>query len=220
MKTKPVQTIILFLALWLAAPALHAQEKAVLPYALVSKYLVMFQSLESLDRVVPGIMVVSTNPDVAPQNIQFRVLADDEWQTFNPDESGNIQIPYRPEWADLVLVSNQPKGTLQMGVGFSARPPASKQTTYQELMGLVPQFEKALEALANMQGSQAPKVKGLTVQLPEGSDASVHIQSKKGPQNLKAYTTGIVVIKYDEALWQENPAVAFDVLPIGIVPLL
>jgi len=220
MKTTLAKTIILFLALWLAAPALHAQDKAVLPYSLVSKYLVMFQSLEALDRVVPGIMIVSTNPAVAPQNIQFRVLTDDGWQTFNPDESGNIEIPYRPEWADLVLVSNQPKGTLQLGVGFSARPPATTQTTYQELMSLVPQFEQALDALAKMQGSQAPKVKGLTVQLPEDSNASVHIQSKKGPQNLKAYTTGIVVIKYDEALWQENPAVEFDEMPIGIVPLL
>lgn len=220
MKATAKKIVLLSLALWLAAPALQAQEKAVLPYSLVAKYLVMFQSLESLDRVVPGMMVVSTNPGVAPQNIQFRVLTDDGWQTFNPDESGNIQIPYRPEWTDLVLVSNQPKGTLQLGVGFSARPPATTQTTYQDLMALVPQFEEALDALAKMQGSQAPKVKGLTVQMPEGSNASVHIQSKKGQQNLKAYATGIVVIKFDEALFQENPAVEFDVLPIGIVPLL
>ncbi len=216
----PAKAMLLFLALWLATPALQAQDKAVLPYSLVSKYLVMFQTLETLDRVVPGMMVVSTNPSVAPQNIQFRVLTDDGWQTFNPDESGNIQIPFRPEWSDLVLVSNQPKGTLQLGVGFSARPLATTKTTYQELMGLVPQFEEALEALAKMQGSQAPTVKGLTVQMPEDSNASVHIQSKKGERNLKAYTTGIVVIKYDEALFQENPAVEFDVLPIGIVPLL
>jgi len=220
MKATTVKTLLLFLALWLATPALQAQDKAVLPYSLVAKYLVMFQSLESLDRVVPGMMVVSTNPSVAPQNIQFRVMTDEGWQTFNPDESGNIQIPYRPDWADLVFISNQPKGTLQLGVGFSAKPPTTTQTTYQELMGLVPQFEEALEALANMQGSQSPKVKGLTVQMPEDSNAAVHIQSKKGQQNLKAYTTGIVVIKYDEALFQENPAVEFDVIPIGIVPLL
>jgi len=36
---------------------------------------------------------------------------------------------------------------------------------------------------------------------------------------LKSYSTGVVVMKYSDALWQENPPVEFDELPIGIVPL-
>jgi hypothetical protein len=86
-------------------------------------------------------------------------------------------------------------------------------------MGLVAQFEEALAALAGVQGEPPPKIKGLTIQMPEGSGAAAHLLLQKGKKTLKPYSTGIVVIRYEEALWQENPPVEFDELPLGIVPL-
>ena len=86
-------------------------------------------------------------------------------------------------------------------------------------MGLVPQFDEALAALASMQGKPPPKIEGLTIQLSEGSGAAVHVLSQKGKQTLKPYSTGVVIIRYSDALWQENPPVEFDELPLGIVPL-
>lgn len=219
MNRKILQSLLLAVFLCVAAFPVQAQEKAVLPYSVVSKYLDLFRSLEHLDRIVPGMLVASTDPEVKPQNIQFRVKAEDGWQTFNPDENGNIDFPVQPGWDNLVLVSNQPRGTLQLGVGFSANPPDSTATTYRELMSLVPQFKEALSALAGLQGLPAPEVTGLTIQMPEGSGASVRVESRNGQRTLKSYATGIVVIKYDDALWQENPPVQFDELPIGIVPL-
>ena len=212
---------VFFFALALSANTLtgQAQENAVLPYPLVSKYLELFKSLEHLDRIVPGLLVASTDPGVRPQDIQFKVLAPDGWKSFSPDSNGNIRFPYQPDWAHLVLLSNQPKGSLQLGVGFSAKLPDTTTTTYQELMTLVPQFEEALTALAKLQGQPAPEVKGLSIQMPEGPDASIRVNSQKNRQILSSYVTGIIVIKYDEALWLENPSVEFDELPIGIVPL-
>jgi len=210
-----------FLALGLVAHTLtvQAQENAVLPYSLVSKYLELFKSLEHLDRIVPGLLVASTDPGVKPQDILFRILTPGGWQNFSPDSNGNIRIPWQPDWADLVLFSNQPKGSLQLGVGFSAKLPETTRTTYQELMKLVPQFEEALTALATLQGQPAPQVKGLSIQMPEGDDASIRVISQKNQRVLNSYVTGIIVIKYDDDLWQENPPVEFDELPIGIVPL-
>jgi hypothetical protein len=217
----PKSLCAFFFALSLAANVLtvQAQENAVLPYSLVSKYLELFQSLGHLDRIVPGLLVASTDPGVKPQDIRFRVLTKSGWQNFSPDDNGNIRFPYQPDWADLVLFSNQPKGSLQLGVGFSAKLPDTTRTTYQELMKLVPQFEEALTALAKLQGQPAPKVKGLSIQMPEGPDASIRVLSRKDQQVLSSYVTGIIVIRYDEALWVENPPVEFDELPIGIVPL-
>lgn len=213
------KSILLTLSLVLLTGLLQAQQQAILPYALASKYMDLFQSLEHLDRIVPELLVVSTNPKVKPQNIEFRIRVEEAWQTFNPSESGVIKLPNNPDWSKLSFVSNQPKGTLQLGVSFSATPIASQQITYQELMGLVPQFQAALEALADLQALPAPEVSGLTIQLPHDSDASVRIDSQKGQRTLKSYTTGIVVLKYDDALWEENPLVEFDQMPIGIVPL-
>jgi len=219
MTPRPLCSFFFALALVANVLTVRAEENAVLPYTLVIKYLELFQSLEHLDRIVPGLLVASTDPGVKPQDIRFRALTQSGWQNFSPDNSGNIRFPDQPDWADVVLLSNQPKGSLQLGVGFSAKLPETTRTTYQELMRLVPQFEEALTALAKLQGQPAPEVKGLSIQMPEGPDASIRVISQKEQRILRAYVTGIIVIKYDEALWLENPPVEFDKLPIGIVPL-
>lgn len=108
---------------------------------------------------------------------------------------------------------------MQLVIGFSARPLSSTSMPYQGFMGLVPQFDEALSALAEMQGQPPQKIKGLTIQLPEGSGAAVHVLSKKGRKTLKSSSIGVVIIRYDDALWQENPPVEFDEIPIGIIPL-
>ena len=99
----------------------HAQDKAQLPYSMVGSYLELFKSLEHLELVIPSMMITSTNPEVSPPAIEFKVKISGGWQAFSPDENGVIEFPYQPEWADLILLSNQPKGTLQLVIGFSAR---------------------------------------------------------------------------------------------------
>ena len=199
--------------------ATSAQDKAQLPYSMVSSYLELFKSLDHLNMILPSMMISSTNPEVTPQTIEFMIKAPDGWQTFSPDENGVVEFPDQPDWAGLNLLSNQPKGTLQLVIGFSARRLTSTSISYQGLMGLVPQFEEAMAALAGMQEEQAPKIKGLTIQLSEGSGAAVHVLAQKGRQTLKSLSSGLVIIKYSDALWQENPPVEFDELPIGISPL-
>jgi hypothetical protein len=207
---------VLLTALPLAA---HAQDKAQLPYSVVSEYLQLFKSLEHLNLIVPSMMISSTNSEVTPQAIELKIHSTSGWQSFSPDENDVIEFPEQPDWANSKLISNQPKGTLQLMIGFSARPLESTNLSYQELMALVPQFDEALTALAGVQGQQPSKVKGLTIQLSEGSSAAVHVLAQKGKQTLKPYSTGVVIIRFSDALWQENPAVEFDELPLGIVPL-
>jgi len=220
MRKRHIRTVLLALLVVSMPLALLAQDRAQLPYSMVNSYQQMFKSLEHLDRIIPGMMIVSTNPTVPPQAIEFKVVAAGGWQSFSPDENGMITFPDQPDWADLILISNQPKGTLQLAVSWSARPLDSTSMPYQELMSLVPQFQQAMTALSEMQGQPPPTVTGLTIQLPENSGAAVNILSQKGRKSLKSYATGVVVIKYSEDLWQENPVVEFDQLPIGIVPHL
>ena len=207
---------MLLVALPLAA---NAQDKAQLPYSMVNGFLELFKSLEHLELIIPSMMINSTNSEISPPAIEFKIKAADGWQVFSPDENGVIEFPDQPDWIDLTLISNQPKGTLQLVIGYSATRLSSTSISYQELMGLVPQFEEALTALANMQGQPPPKIKGLTIQLTEGSGAAVNVLSQKGKQALKSTSNGVVIIKYSDALWQENPPVEFDEIPVGIVPL-
>jgi len=216
---KQVQFFLLSVLLAALPLAARAQDKAQLPYSVVSEYLQLFKSLEHLNLIVPSMMISSTNPEVSPEAIELKIHSSGGWLSFSPDENDVIEFPEQPDWAKSNLVSNQPKGTLELLIGFSARPLKSTSLSYQELMALVPQFDEAMTALAGVQGQQPSKVKGLTIQLSEGSTAAVHVLSQKGKQTLKPYSTGVVVIRYNDALWQENPTVEFDELPLGIVPL-
>ena len=212
-------TLLLALLLSALPVVAGAQEKAQLPYSVVSSYLELFKSLEHLDLITPSMIINPTNPEISPQSIEFKIKDADDWQSFNPDEYGVIEFPDRPDWDSLVLLTNQPKGTLQLVIAYSAKPLKSLQPSYQELMGLVPQFEESLTALATMQGQPPPKIKGLTIQMPEGSGASVHVLSSKGEQTFEPHPNGIVLVRYDDAAWRENPPVEFDEMPLGIVPL-
>jgi hypothetical protein len=216
---KQLQSVLLAVLLSALPLATSAQDKAQLPYSTVSSYLGLFNSLEHLKLIIPSMMIGSVNPEVAPQAIEFKIKTSNGWQDFSPDENGVIIFPEQPEWAELIFISNQPKGTLQLVIGFSARPLDSTNITYQELMGLVPQFDEALTALASMQGQPQRKVKGLTIQLSEGSGGAIHVLSQKGKKTLNSNSTGVVIIKYNDTLWQENPPVELDELPIGIIPL-
>ncbi|MDH3939944.1 MAG: hypothetical protein OET46_03060 [Xanthomonadales bacterium] len=209
--------LAVLLSVW-PATAL-SQEKAQLPYSMVSSYQELFKSLQHLDLISPSIIILSTDPQVAPTDILFKIKLADDWQNFSPDENGVIEFPDQPDWQNLNLISNQPKGTLQLVIGFKARQLSSTTTTYQQLMGLVPQFKEAMAALATMQGQPAPELKGLTIQLPEEPGGTVSILSKKRETTLKASSAGMVVMKYKQALWDENPAVEFSKVPVGIIPL-
>ena len=127
--------------------AIQAQVKAQLPYSMVSSYLELFKSLENLDLIFPSMMITSTDRTVAPQTIEFKIKFSNDWLTFNPDENGVIEFPDEPDWEGLNFLSNQPKGTLQLVIGFSANPLSSTSMSYQELMALVKQFDEALAAL-------------------------------------------------------------------------
>ena len=216
---KFIYPCLLIVLLAVLPAAGHAQTNAVLPYSMVNSYLDLFKSLEQLDRIEPSMMIISTNPSVTAGDISFKIRPAGEWLTFNLDENGVIAFEPQPDWADLNLVSNQPKGTLQLIIGFQAKPLAGTSVSYQELMALVPQFEEALGALAKMQGQPAPDIKGLTIQMPEGSGANISIMSAKRKSVLRSSSAGLIIMKYKQALWDENPPVEFDKVPIGIVPL-
>ena len=220
MLTRRFQTLLLALALAALPAVALGQAKGQLPYATVNSYLDLFQSLAHLDRIIPSMMVVSTNPGVSPQAIELKMKTDEGWRVFSPDENGVIDFPAMPDSADHNLITNQPKGTLQLVIGFRARPLESTSTTYQELMGLVQQFDEALTALADARGNKAPrKVKGLTIQMSESSGAQVNIMSGKRQQSMKSNSKGLIIMKYRDALWQENPRVELDEIPLGILPL-
>ena len=215
----PFRLCLLGLLMLLWAQPATAQDNATLPYETAHRYLALFDSLAHLDLIEPALMIASTNPDVKPTDIEFRIVGVDGWESIRPAENGVIEIPVKEEWLQggKSFISNQPKGTLRLEVAFHARPLAAERMPYRDFMALADQFGEALSALAELQGTAPPDIKGLTLQMPAGG--SVEILSSKRQRTLKANAAGILIMKTDAALLTENPEIVFSEIPPGVIPL-
>lgn len=198
-----------------------SQEKASLPYATVYDYLEVINSLSHLDQLVPQLTIRSELPEVAIETVEFRIRADDDWQSFSPDKNGVIEFPYNSDWSrrNLTFITNQPRGTMAMDVSFTHKQLTEEVLPYQDLMSVAKQFEEALAALSEITQRTPPKVNGLTIRMPDGKADTLTIQSEKRKQVLKPNATGLINIKFKQALWDENPMVEFSQIPIAMVPL-
>lgn len=196
-----------------------AQDMARLPYAMAHRYLELFDSLAHLDRISPSMMITSTDPGVKPDEIEFKLVDGGNWVSFKPDPAGVIVFDRNEAWLEntLTLISNQPRGTLQLEIAFNAHAFGSTVVKYSDLMLLSEQFGEALTALAAMRDQSVRPVQGLTFQLPAG--AGLSIRTTPRPVELKPNAGGLLVLKIDPALGKENPDVVFSELPLGVVPL-
>ena len=213
------KTLLILCCMALVALPLRglAQSNASLPYQMVLQYFELFDSLAHLERLVPSMSIASTQAGVAPQDVEFRVTEGGSWQRIRPDEQGIIEFPRNAEWESLVFLTNQPKGTLQLMINFSAEPLTSKNTDYQDLMTLRNQFAEAMSELARLHGQPAPEILGLSIAMPEGSN--ITIESPKTRKPFERNAAGLVLLRYDQKLWDMNPPVVFSELPVGILPL-
>jgi hypothetical protein len=168
--------------------------------------------------VNPSINISSVNSAVKREDIEFRINADGHWIHFKLDESGALDVPRNPEWLErnLVMLSNQPKGSLQLEIGFSAVPISENPVPYQHLVNIRGQFQEAMDTLSEVTGQASPGIKGLTFIMPEGAGLTIEAARK---QAMKPNSVGIINLAHDPRLEKENPPVQFDETPLGIVPL-
>jgi hypothetical protein len=225
MNDRPVRWV---LALLVTMPllgfsaALEAQETAALPYRVFYRQLQLMQDLGRLDKLVHNIGIESTAAGVAPTDI--RLTIDDGVKTyeFKPDAQGHVELPLRADWneADLVLHTNQPRGTLALRFGFGARPLAATRMRYRDLMDIRRQFQQAFAGLAGIMGETTPNVAGLELHFEPSSHAGVAVLAAAGRQVYPADADGVVELAEDATLWEENPEIVLDAVPKAIVPAM
>lgn len=208
------------LALALPGTGPEAAETAALPYGVVYRMLSTMQEAGELDKLVRSTRITSELAGVEPPEI--RITLDDRGQVheFRPDAQGNVAFPVRADWNDagLVLQTNQPAGSLALSFGFTAKPLASTQLAWRDLMGIAHQFRVAIAASMRSSGKAAPDIAGLQVQFGPDAEAGLAILAAAGRQAHPADAEGIVWLPDDPALWSENPQVELTRVPVAIVP--
>jgi len=202
------------------APALAAQETAAIPYRIFYSQLQRMQDPGHLDKLAHNAGVESAIAGVAPTDIRLTLDDGSKTYEFRPDAEGNIELPLRADWnqADLMLRSNQPRGTLSLRLGWAAKPLATTRLRYQDLLDIRRQFQEAFAGLSAVMGETPPQVTGLELRFEPASHAEVVILAAAGRQVHQADAEGSVILSEDAALWEENPEVVLDALPKAIVP--
>jgi hypothetical protein len=239
MHRRSVASVLLCLSLSLSARA----DDAVTRFHYMDLYNIQHSasSMEGLQGLRVDVYVTSTRPGVRPQDITLTLhRASGALEPLEHDAYGHTLLPESDalKAENPLIVTNQPKHSLNASVVIDLVPPPSTDLAYTALMLGLTQLNGAiaqqkLGALAKLYGHQA---NGLLVFYNYG-DHSLILHRQVGDQVLKSggpdklaahlkamntalFTPGmqIIYVPLDAGMLKENPRVTLDAPPAQIFP--
>lgn len=216
-----VLVVVLFCVI---RPSCAADTNAVIPYKTLDD---IFQPIAEVDptKIEIHVFVASRNKAVQPSDISLTIQSAVSGNTPVPlGTNGQIfKFPHTKELRreNPPVVSNQPKGTLNLMITIQIPPSDDLTFPYRRLGDGVAEINKSIKAQAGLMLSLfAPKVQGVVFLFPKASagKAKVEIVSAAGKREYTADKNGVIELKLDKALVVENPEVKLSEKPEHIVP--
>ena len=143
---------------------------------------------------------------------------------------GSLQLPMDPALykENPLIISNQPKHTLNFKVSIHFIPPVAGASDYRTLMTDVGQINTLIHREAGMLSWFAPKVEGLifmfgkdpamlTIHTPKGDTV---MQAGASPYQFIPADIHIIQVKFDQDLYASNPVINLSVAPTDVMPLM
>lgn len=207
--------ILSVLAVLVFAAALPAQEVGKLPYKTLDE---IFQKAAGVDRskVALRVLISSKNAAVKPGDITL---------TIDSKSAGSTRVPVGPDGGirdfpqtealrkeNPFILSNQPKGSLQLAADIGFPVPAEKTFPYQRLVDGVNEINATIKKQAGMLSVLVGTASKLSFQFGDPK-ATVTVPSKSGPTVLKADAQGNVVVTVDAALAKGDAQVVLSEKP-------
>jgi len=223
MRTPGVRCGILGLILLLGLPA--GAENARLPY----HYLYRLEKLQAdLCQAHPHLQIIlqlqSALPNVKTSDLEAYLDSKSGRIPATIGPEGEISLPLRQDWLeeDPWLITNQPKGTMQLNWQAGLAQSFVRQMTNSIHYGpLLRAMRDCEEVQAKMREffPEAPKmsVAGLKLFFPPATKAAtLIIHAKSGEQKLEADAAGELVLLKDAALLEEDPVVTLSAAPAKV----
>lgn len=128
------------------------------------------------------------------------------------DANGYFLVPNTAELAkeNPVLVSNQPKGSLNLEVKLSLPKPEmpaikNGKLTYQELFKPILTLNASMQKVDPLFGQ--PEQQQFAIEIATGAQGGVRVQRQFGARTLKPDSEGIVWLVFEKLLFDENPEI-------------
>jgi len=198
----------------LLAAALAAPAEA-RPLKSVCDSMEPFRKLSDLRYVKPVIRVKPQSEKVRPSDVQFTIEAKSGPIKFAPNADGTIALPLTDALCaeNPDMTSNQPEGTVSFAVSIDPRIPPVKSLDYRQLDELRREWNEAVSRQSFVWRALAPSPKAFQLAFEAGSAASAEIRLPQGVRKLAADANGELVIPFDSAWADANPAIVLSETP-------
>lgn len=197
-------------------------QRAVIPYDSIFPMLEAREAVSDLDRIEVIAMVRSRDRDVDPGDIVLSLDDGERAHHFPLGAVGEVSLPVRRDWRDrgLLLVSNQPAGSLDLQVTFVMHALPGPEVEYAWLWESVQQMDAAMEAMQAARVAPPGDVVGVIFEFAPGEGGV--IRAGEGPESplLEANEQGILRLELSREVLAENPTLAFSPMPERMVPLV
>jgi len=174
-----------------------------------------FRKLSDLKYVKPVIRVKPDSKTVKPTDVAFTIAAKSGPIQFAPDADGTIELPITEALCaeNPDMTSNQPEGTLSFAVSIDPRIPPVKSLDYRQLDELRREWNEAVSRQSFVWRALAPSPKAFQLAFEAGSAASAEIRLPQGVRKLAADANGELVIPFESAWADANPAIVLSETP-------
>jgi hypothetical protein len=221
---KPVNVVARSARLLLLTSALQlfawqsACAQTQVPYRALHQALAPGLVFAEFDRLIVRQRVRSRISGVTPAKIKIQILSNKGTIDVPIAENGDIRFPMtEPLLAENPLVqSNQAKGSLSLSATMAIKISAARSMRYSDL------FEAALQAVSalkrinpNQKSIRVPRVDFF---FDEKAEAQLDLVSEKMEQTLIANARGVISLRIDDDLRQQNPEIRFSHPPLVALP--
>jgi hypothetical protein len=199
-------------------------ERAVIPYDKLDKFWQLNSTVNQSNLVLRGLFS-SKNDAVRPGDIQLTIHSKKRGD-IPVELTTNGEIKAFPHTEELAkenppVISNLPKGTLNMAIMLYIPPPDGLSFPYSKLRNGVVEFNKLIKAEAGLFSMFAPKSKEVIFFFPNTSTgkAKVEITSASGKKEYRAGAHGQLKVELDSKV-ADDAEVRVSEKVLGLAPAM
>ena len=197
----------------------NPKNAAVLSYDTVYERLLRFRE-SKLDRVAFKVKVTPKDPNVKQSDIRVALVNDEKSIPVKVDSEGHVELPFREEFykTNAELMSNQPKGSLNVGVNINITWSGGKEIPYAEVEETVRQLQMAGKDLLGWFGYMLffPSITSVDIPVQYKAANGQRLDIVKDGRVMQTFSAdekGLLKFRLDRRWSDSQPTLVFSEVP-------
>ncbi len=188
------------------------------PYASLYRALEPAVVIARFDHLIARQRIVSRRSDVAPAQIEIRILAAAGVLKLHAQPDGSINFPMTQALLaeNPPVESNQPKGSLSLSATMELKLASGAEFAYADLYAGAAQAQTVLTQLGPAMVGRS--VRAIEFEFDPKLDARAELSDSIAEEVLIADAAGLLMVRVDEGLLKRNARIKFSHVPRAARP--